>query len=239
MNGVWWRVRIPAPNGKWQRIVSWPYGTVVYDVDVSPDGTQIAASFGEISGKQEVRVLSIAQLQSGDTAPVAKFDFGNSVPNGFVYSPDGRYLYGSSYYTGASNIFRYDLVEKKLAAVTNAETGFFRPVPLGEDALLVFRYSGTGFVPTRIDARPLDDVSPITFLGERLAEEHPIVKEWTVGSPADIAFDGGRTRDYHLAGGLALESLYPVLQGYKNTAAAGYRFNCADPPPLNRAALPA
>ncbi len=32
-----------------------------------------------------------------------------SVPNEFVFSPDGRYLYGSSYYTGASNIFRYDL----------------------------------------------------------------------------------------------------------------------------------
>ena len=36
---------------------------------------------------------------------------------------------------------------------------------------------------------PLEDVSVITFLGERLAEEHPIVKSWTVGSPADVPFD--------------------------------------------------
>jgi hypothetical protein len=32
-------------------------------------------------------------------------------------------------------------------------------------------------------------VSAITFLGERLAEERPIVKEWNVGSPAAIPFD--------------------------------------------------
>ena len=40
---------------------------------------------------------------------MVEFDFGPSVPSGFVFSPDGRYLYGSSYYTGVSNIFRYDL----------------------------------------------------------------------------------------------------------------------------------
>src|SRR5207302_6139678 len=110
-----------------------------------------------------------ADLIRGETQPIAQFDFGTSVPNGFVFSPDGRYLFGSSYYTGVSNIFRYDLEEKKLDAVTNAETGFFRPVPLGNDRLIVFRYSGEGFVPARITAKPLDDISPITYLGERLA----------------------------------------------------------------------
>src|SRR5439155_18536442 len=168
--------RIPHPYTEWQRIFSWPYGTVVYDLDVSPDGSRLAASFGEISGKQGVRVLATDRVQSGDMTPVAQFDFGNSVPNGFVFSPDGRFLYGSSYYTGASNIFRYDLQEQKLDAVTNAETGFFRPLPLGADSLIVFRYSGAGFVPARIQARLLEDVSAITFLGERVAEEHPIVK---------------------------------------------------------------
>src|SRR6185503_1083257 len=187
-------------------IVSWPYGTVVYDLDVSPDGSRIAASFGEISGRQEVRVFAMDPPITAETTPVARFDFGTSVPNGFVFSPDGRYLYGSSYYTGVSNIFRYDLQDKKLDAVTNAETGFFRPIPLGGDSLIVFRYSGEGFVPARLEAAPLDDVSAITFLGERLAEEHPVVKQWNVGSPAAITFDDTQSRPYRLAGGLLLES---------------------------------
>jgi hypothetical protein len=240
LNGICTLVRIPPPYREWQRVVTWPYGTVVYDIDVSPDGSRIAASFGEISGKQEVRVFRTHEALAGDTTPVARFDFGNAVPNGFVFSPDGRYLYGSSYYTGASNIFRYDLQEQKLDAVTNAETGFFRPIPLGGDALIAFRYSGAGFVPTRIDARPLQDVSPITFLGERLAEEHPVVKQWIVGSPAAIAFDDAQpSRDYRLAGGLRLESAYPVLQGYKTTQAVGYRVNFSDPLQLNRAMIAA
>ena len=80
------------------------------------------------------------------------------MPDDFVFSPDGRYLYGSSYYTGVSNIFRYELATGKLEAVTNTETGFFRPMPLGDDSLIVFRYTGEGFVPARIEAKPLKDV---------------------------------------------------------------------------------
>ena len=42
-------------------------------------------------------------------AALASSGFGQSVPESFVFSPDGRYLYGSSYYTGVSNIFRYEV----------------------------------------------------------------------------------------------------------------------------------
>ena len=113
-------------------------------------------------------------------------------------------------------------------------------MPLGGDSLIVFRYSGAGFVPARIEARPLQDVGAITFLGERLAEEHPIVKQWNVGSPAAIEFDDAQVpRDYRLAGGMHLESLYPVLQGYRTTAAAGYRINFSDPLQLNHFSLAA
>src|SRR5262249_40288860 len=169
-------------------------------------------SVGEPSGKQDVRVFQTNDLLNGKMEPFARFDFGTAVPNNFVFSPNGRYLYGSSYYTGASNIFPYDLDTRKLDAVTNAETGFFRPSALEKaDSLIVFRYTGNGFVPTRIDAKPLEDVSAITFLGERLAEERPIVKQWMVGSPAAVPFDDKiPTRPYRLAGGLQSESMYPI-----------------------------
>jgi hypothetical protein len=242
LNGLCSLVRVRPPYTEWERLVSWPYGTVVYDLDLSPDGDRLSASFGSIGGTQEVQVLSTAALLTGELPdPEARFDFGTSVPNGFVFSPDGRFLYGSSYYTGVSNIFRYDLETRKLDAVSNAETGFFRPIPIGGDALIAFRYSGQGFVPTRLEARPLEDVSAITFLGERLAAEHPIVKAWIAGSPADIPFDDARTpsREYKLAGGLRRESLYPVAQGYKEVAAIGYRFNFSDPLQLNRLAVTA
>ena len=239
LNGLSTIVRLKAPYTDWERVMTLPYGTVMYDLDVSPDGTRVSASFGEISGKQDVRVLDTSALLAGDLTPVARFDFGTAVPNGFVFAPDGRYLYGSSYFTGVSNIFRYDLDTGRLDAVSNTETGFFRPVPLSDGRLLVFRYTGHGFMPTWIDPKPLEDVSAITFLGERLVEERPIVKEWMLDSPAKVPYDEMEKRSgvYRLGGGLRRESIYPVIQGYKDTAAIGLALNLSDPLMLNRLRL--
>jgi hypothetical protein len=236
LNGLASVVRIPPPYTDWQRIFTFPYGTVVYDLDISPDGTRLVASFGEISGKQDVRVLDLAALAKDDPTPVARFDFDTAVPNGFVFSPDGRYLYGSAYYTGVSNIFRYDLETRKVDAVSNADTGFFRPIPLADGRLLVFRYTGRGFIPTWIDAQPLEDVSPITFLGERLINERPILQQWMLDSPAKIPYDTleKTTGVYRLGGQLRLESIYPIVQGYKESVAAGVALNFSDPLMLNR-----
>ena len=240
-DGLHTLVRVAAPYQAWNQVHTFPYGTVVYDLDVSPDGTQLAASFGDITGKQRVRVLSVEAVKRDDLTPVAEFDFGTAVPNHFVFSPDGRYLYGSSYYTGVSNIFRYEIATKSLEAVTNADTGFFRPIPLGNDELIVFRYTGEGFVPARIHAAPLQDVSAITFAAERLADEYPEVTRWNIGSPMQIPFETmpQRQGQYRLAGGLRRESLYPVMQGYKDSAAVGMRLNLSDPLQFNQLALSA
>jgi hypothetical protein len=239
LNGICTLVRMAKPYTAWSQIASLPFGTVAYDLDVSPDGSQLVASFGEIGGKQNVRVFATDALAAHEVTPIAEFDFGPSVPNNFVFSADGRYLYGSSYYTGASNIFRYEIAARKLEAVSNAETGFFRPIPIGGDELIVFRYTGEGWRPARISARPLEDVAPITFLGQQLVEKHPVLKTWGIESAAAIPWDTmpKTTGTYRLGGGLQFESIYPVLQGYKNTQAVGVRANFSDPLQLNRAAF--
>ncbi len=236
LNGLSSLVRMSPPYTDWQRVITWPYGTNMYDIDVSPDGSRVSGSFGEISGQQDVRVFDSAALLNGAATPVVRFDFGTAVPSGFVFSPDGRYLFGSSYFTGVSNIFRYDLQSQKVEAVSNTETGFFRPVPLADGRLLVFRYTGQGFVPAWIEPRPLEDVSAITFLGERLVAERPVLKSWMLGSPAAVPFDTmeKRTGVYRLGGGLRRESMYPVVEGYKDTAAIGLAVNLSDPLMLNR-----
>jgi hypothetical protein len=241
LSGLCTLVRMAPPYRSWQQVHTFPYGTVLYDLDVSPDGSRIVASFGEIDGKQSVRVLSVEALNRDDQTPVAEFDFGTAVPNNFVFSPDGRYLYGSSYYTGVSNIYRYDLASKQLDAVTNTDTGFFRPIPIGGDELIVFRYTGAGLVPARIHATPLQDISPITFMAEQLVEEHPVIKMWNVGSPAAVDLDAQHPHEgvYRLAGGLMGESFYPIVQGYKNSAAAGIRVNFSDRLQLNRLSVTA
>jgi hypothetical protein len=140
-------------------------------------------------------------------------------------------LFGSSYYTGVSNIWRYDLTAESMALVSNCDTGLFRPLPLGGDSLLVFRYSGAGLVPALMEARPLEDASAVTFLGQQVAEKHPVVRSWNVGSPASVRLDSLTTRNgpYRPWRSIGLESIYPVVQGYKHYAAVGVRANFSDP----------
>ena len=60
-------------------------------------GCGILQSFEEGSGPEEV----------------ARLDLPPSTPEGFTFSPDSKSLYGTSYYTGVSNVFRFDIASQK------------------------------------------------------------------------------------------------------------------------------
>ena len=235
LNGIATLVRIPHPYTEWNQVHSLPYGESYYDLDISPDGTLLSTSFGEINGDQSLLVLPIESLLAGDVKPASSFDFGLAVPEGFVFSPDGKFLFGSSYYTGVSNIFRYELATGDLEAVSNAETGFFRPLPMADGSLIVFHYTGQGFVPATIDPVPLEDVSATTFLGRMVVQKHPQLMDWQVGSPADVNLDDviTKTGTYAPRSNLEFESLYPIMEGYKDTFALGLNVNFSDPIMLN------
>jgi hypothetical protein len=234
-------VRIPYPYEEWNQIYTWPYGQVLYELDVSHDGRLLSASMGEVSGSQYLRIFRTEDLLKQAVDPVAEFDFGTAVPEGFVFSPDDRYLFGSSYYTGVSNIFRYELETREIEAVSNAETGLFRPLPLADGTLLVYEFTGEGFVPSIIDPEPLEDLSAITFLGAEIARKHPVVRDWAVGSPRDVPLDDLVTRQgkYVPHEELELSSGYPVIEGYRDTVALGYTWNIRDPIGFNQLTIDA
>ena len=235
-NGFVTLVKIPPPYDVWEQVHTWPYGEVLYDIDISPDGKLLSASMGEVNGNQYLRVFPLEELANGNNEPLLQFDFGSFVPEGFVFSRDGRFLYGSSYYTGISNIFRYEIATSDIQAVSNAETGFFRPIPMDNGRLMVFEFTGQGFKPTVIDPVPLEDLSAIKFLGTQIAGKHPVVKDWAVGSPADVPLDDLVTNrgKYSPMHELGLESGYPVVEGYRDTAALGYNLSWSDPMLFNR-----
>jgi hypothetical protein len=226
---------MPRPYNDWNQVVSWPFGDDVYDIDISPDGRLLSGSFAEISGRQSLRTWPIEALLKGDPTSTSLYDFGGSVPASFVFTPDGKSLYGSSYYTGVSNIFRWSFEGDSMSVVTNGETGFFRPLSVSSDSLVVFRYTGQGFVPSMIDPKPVSDVSAITFLGREISEKHPIVKRWMIPSPLRVNIDSLTQFDgpYRGLRELGLASMYPIVEGYKDVAAFGLRLNVSDPVTVN------
>jgi hypothetical protein len=241
-NGYVSLVRIPPPYKDWKLVFDWPYGEAPSELDLSHDGRLLSASVGEIDGSQHLRVYRIEDLQGGQAEPVAEFDFTPAVPEGFVFSPDSRYLYGSSYYTGVSNIFRFEIETSQLEAMSNAETGFFRPIPQADGSLIVFEYTGQGFVPAVIEPEPRDELSSIAFLGAEIAQRHPVVRSWNV-IPAlrevryeDLVIRQGKYRPYRE---LAYDSGYPVIEGYRDTIAGGWYWQFADPAQFHRLGITA
>ncbi len=230
LNGYASIVRIPHPYTEWTLVKTLPYGGIAYDLDISPDGTKLSGSFGDLQGKHALQVHDIETLLDERLEPVAEYVFGDTIPESFVFSPDGRYLFGSSYYTGVSNIFRFEYQTGALEAVSNTETGFFRPIPIDNDNLIIFSYTGQGFMPARISAEPLDDVSPIVYLGARTIAKHPVLETWRAGSPDDIDAEERiiSRGNYSAIENLGTESVYPVLLGYKDSVSVGLKANFSD-----------
>jgi hypothetical protein len=230
LNGYASIVRIEAPYTDWQLVKTLPYGGILYDLDISPDGTLLSGSFGDIRGRHTLEVHKIETLLEGELEPVRSLTFGQTIPESFVFSRDGRYLFGSSYYTGVSNIFRFEVETGELEAVSNTETGFFRPIPVEDNHLIVFSYTGQGLIPVHIEATPLEDVSNISFLGTKTIARHPVLTTWQAGSPDDIDAESRILEQgtYSAAEHLGLESIYPTLLGYKDSVSVGLKFNFSD-----------
>ncbi len=231
LNGFATLVRLKPPYTEVEDLLTLPYGQVFWDIDISPDGTLMSASMEEIDGTQYLRVFRTEDLLAQYYDVVTEFGFGRAVPESFVFSPDGRYLYGSSYYTGVSNIFRFEVATGDMEAVSNAETGFFLPVPQQDGSLIVFEYTAKGFVPSRIDPVIQEDLMAITFLGNEIVRKHPVVTEWAVGSPKKIDLEALDIQEgeYHPNRELQYVSGYPIIEGYRDTVALGYSFIWEDP----------
>ena len=231
-NGYATIVRIPPPYAGFNQIHTFDYGITPFDLDISPDGTLISASYGEVNGTQSVRVWNLQSFEQGaGPDEVARLDLPPSTPEGFTFAPDGKSLYGTSYYTGVSNVFHFDIASKKYDVLSNASTGFFRPMLRPDGKLLVYEYTGEGLTPSLIKPEVKNDLGTVEFLGTRVVNTHPELKEWGVGSPAKVDLDALiKKRDmYHATERMKLSAAYPIVEGYKRDPTFGYYFHFEDP----------
>jgi len=231
LNGLDALVRVGPEHDSWKLVHAFPFGRIIFDLDVSPDGQYLSASIGEINGDQRIAVFRTADLLAGVVNEIATMKRDPAVPEGGVFSPDGKYLYATAYYTGVSNVYRLELATGKVEAVSNAVTGFFRPLPMKDGSLIVYEYTGEGFQPVRIDPKPLNDLGNVSFLGTEIANKYPIVKTWAVGPPSNIPLESMITGrgEYIPRDELGLEAFYPTVMGYKGHAALGLYADVADP----------
>jgi hypothetical protein len=236
-NGYATIVRIPAPYTSFNQVHTFPYGQIPFDLDISPDGKLISASFSEVSGRQTVRVWNLDSMSTeGDPVEAAELALPPSTPEGFVFAPNSKTMYGTSYYTGVSNVYRWDIASGKWDVVSNASTGFFHPMPQADGSLIAYDYSGEGLRPVRFQPQVNEDLGTVDFLGTQVIKKWPELKSWGVGSPAKIDLDSMVTaqRMYRPGGRMKLATMYPMIEGYKKFASPGWFFHFEDPMQFNQ-----
>ena len=225
-NGISTLVRIDPPYDDYEALFAFPYGTDLYDLDISPDGQYMTGAMTFVDGNQKLIRFCVNEVDDYNGDYEELFDFQMNSPASFVYSPDGRYVYGTSYYSGVSNIYRYDFELSDMSIVSNAETGFFRPLPLNGDSLIVFKYTSKGFIPGWIEDKTIENVAAIRFLGQAMYEKYPYVADWHPGNPNSVPLDSliRYKGEYKSLKNQHLTAAYPIIEGYKNSAALGYYF---------------
>lgn len=234
-NGYSSIVRFPAPYEDGYELLRMRYGVDLFDIDISPDGRRLTGTLAEVSGRQRLVGFETARLKAGDGIFEVLHEFVDNNAANFVHSPDGRYLYGTSYVTGTSNVFRYDTELHRLEAVSNFEVGAFRPLSVSADSMIAFLYTGGGFEPVMSPAAPIEDICAVRYLGQAVVNAHPVVKDWKLGSPRAIDLDSIKVYEgeYRVMRGLRLTSAYPIVEGYKDYATVGVRLNLMDPVGIN------
>ncbi|UCG52823.1 MAG: hypothetical protein JSW58_04520 [Candidatus Latescibacterota bacterium] len=230
-NGKSVLVAVPEPYETWAPIVPFPYGQDLFDIDVSPDGRYITGTLMEISGRQRLVRMNINQAMFGKPYYEDIYEFPKYSPANFVYSPDGKYLFGTTYKTGVSNVTRYNFETKEMEWITNSETGFFRPLPISEDSLIAYHYTSEGFKPVMIANEPIEDVAAIRFLGQGVFLKYPMLEDWKLPGPMSVHVDSVAMipRDYPAWGEMRVRPVYPIVEDYKGRTAWGLRFNISDP----------
>ena len=231
-NGFVTVVRMPPPYTSFNQIKTFRYGEIIFDLDISPDGELVAASYGTVDGKQSVKVWKRSDLEQGDADDaVATLSLAPSIPENFTFTPDSKALLGNSYYTGVSNVFRLDIATGKYDVLTNAATGYFRPQLRPDGSLLVYDYTGEGLNPSLVQPQVREDLASVRFLGTEVVNARPELKQWGVGSPAKVPLDDLITARgyYDPLKRMRFDAHYPIVSGYDRSPAFGYYLHLADP----------
>jgi hypothetical protein len=221
------------PYSTWEQVYTLGYGQDIFDIDISPDGKLLSAAVSDLDGSQSLLLFNIDELLQQQYLPDLIFDFDISSPQSFRFTRDGKYLYGTSYYSGVSNIFRVEVATKTIDAMSNSITGLFRPVVLDTNRLFAFNFVSNGFQPVILSNAVVEDVSSIDYLGNITIEKYPELIDWELAiaganDPDIIALD--TTHGVYRPGKeMHLNYGYPIVVGYKNNVGLGYHFNVSDP----------
>jgi len=186
-------------------------------------------------------LYDLESLNAGKIDTTTVYEFEDNSASDFRFSRDGKSLIGTSYYTGVSNVFEIDIETKQASILTNTDIGFFRPIEISDDTLLVFEYCTKGLRPVKIKKEKRENAGVIEYLGMRALEKNPELYTTVPQSASEynnesLILEEGEYIPFSETG---FESVFPIVEGYKDFAAYGIQMNFSDELMLSRLKLKA
>ena len=222
-------------------IYAFPFGVSVSDLDVSHDGKFLSMTKQGDNGEHTLLLFNTDDLAN------AKFQYQELVTwedtnlGQFRFSLDDKYLIGSSYYTGISNLWQINLETRAMDLLSNTDIGLFAPLEIAPGKLIALAFERDGMRPVSLDRRVVEDANAIELFGQKAYENNREALE-AVGLLKEplpqIEFGDvyNNITPYNVLKEMRFAGAYPIVTGFTDakawnhvTPVLGYRLLFNDP----------
>ena len=222
-------------------IYAFPFGVSVFDVDVSHDGKYLSMTRQGDNGEHTLMLFNTEELAQAIFKPVELVTWEDSNLGQFRFSLDDKYLIGSSYYTGVSNLWQINLETREMDMISNTDIGLFAPLEIAPDKLLALEFERDGMRPVTLDRKIVEDANAVVLYGEKAYENNVEALE-QVGllreplPQLDFGDVYNNITPYNVLKEMRFAGAYPTISGFTDangwnhiTPVLGYRLFFKDP----------
>ena len=222
-------------------IYAFPFGVSVFDVDVSHDGKWLSFTRQGDNGEHTLLLFNTEELAQAIFKPIELVTWNDTNLGQFRFSLDDKYLIGSSYYTGVSNLWQINLETRKMEMLTNTEIGLFAPLEYAPGQLLALAFERDGLRPVSLSRQVVTDANAVKLYGQVAYENNREAME-AVGllkdslPKADFGDVYNGISSYNVIKEMHFSGAYPIISGFTDSEAwnhvmpvLGYRLGFNDP----------
>ncbi len=212
-------------------IYAFPFGVSVFDSDISHDGKWLSFTSQGNNGEHTLLLFNTEELAKAIFKPVKLIT--------------DKYLIGSSYYTGVSNLWQINIETREMEMLTNTDIGLFAPLEITPGQLLALQFKRNGLQPVLLSRKVVKDANAVRLYGQLAYENNKEAME-QVGLLRDslprknFGDVYNNITSYNVFKEMRFAGAYPIISGFTDTKAwnkmtpvLGYRFNVNDPVGLN------
>ncbi len=219
-------VRSVFPYNDFFTLIAFEVGDEILHLAVSPSGKYLTAVIHRPDGSH---YLAYGRCKDLSKSFRYKKISSTGSPEFPSWSADEKFIYWNSFVNGVSNIYRYNLTNEKIDALTHTILGLFNPVEISQDSLFAFEFTTDGFVPVKIKKQFDLNLSAIVYMGDELLEKKPVLMN--IASPVNktAALRTSSPEIYSGFSNINIASFNPVISGFKNKYVLGLFAKFNDP----------